>query len=130
MKIIVLDSDPERREALAATISENLPPGAALHLHPPHTVFEEALPRDFFAAFIAVDGAAELEAVRQYRRLYPNVPVVFVCETEQFAMRAHAHGALDYLMRPMVRENIREALRRCEMKYQDEWAMNMYTRRN
>jgi DNA-binding LytR/AlgR family response regulator len=58
----------------------------------------------------------ELEGLSVARRLAPSTRVVFVTAYEEHAVRAFALDAVDYLLKPVRRERLAEALRRVSVR--------------
>lgn len=70
--------------------------------------------RSFDAAFldISMPGLDGMELAEVLARLAQPPPVVFVTASEAHAVAAYRIGAVDYLLKPVDRERVAEALRR------------------
>lgn len=120
MKFLLLDKSEAGNMALALLIRSCLDPpldGEAVFCgYGPEDVFKAVLPKDAAAAFITIGGIEDLEAAKQFSRLYEDIPLVAVSSGEDYSAEASRLGARYYIKRPMLETEIREALRRCAIR--------------
>lgn len=62
---------------------------------------------------IYLRDANGLEMIQQVRRKIPDVPVVFITSSRDFAIDAFRVNALHYLVKPLSRTDLETALERC-----------------
>lgn len=111
MKVAVIAPAGGNRETLAVMLRDRLPRhqlvccGLA-------GLRQEGLPRDTAAAFALVDDMHDLLALRAVAGLYPALPMAVISHSPDFALDAIRQGARDYLVRPVMREELDRAIRR------------------
>jgi len=81
--------------------------------HAPEDVFRLPLPRDTAAAFITINSVTDVEAARQFARLYETTPFVVISDNGDYAVEAFRLNARHYIIRPVGEVGIREAVSRC-----------------
>lgn len=116
MKFLLLGKSKADNEALAFMIRSCLDPplNATFYVYEPSAVFETDLPKDAAAAFIGIDSINEVEAAKQFARVYGEIPLVAVSGSGDYSIEAYRFGARYYIKRPLHEPEISEALRRCE----------------
>ena len=63
----------------------------------------------FDMAFMAVDSMMAVEAARLVRESAPDCPLFLVSGSADYALEGYRLEALDYLVRPVTAERVREA---------------------
>ena len=116
MTVLVLDSAELERRTLAALIGSRLAKEgthAGIVRRAPEDVFRRLLPRDTVAAFITVNSMADVEAARQFSKLYAATPFVVISDSGDWAVEAFRLNARHYITRPVGEAGVREAISRC-----------------
>ena len=116
MTVLVLDSAEMERRTLAALIENRLAKEgsrAGVVRRAPEDVFRRLLPGDMAAAFITVNSMADVEAARQFAKLYETTPFVVVSDSGDWAVEAFRLNARYYITRPVHEAGVREAISRC-----------------
>jgi len=68
-----------------------------------------------------IDGTA-FDIIRELKELPENI--IFITAYNQFAIKAIKFGALDYLLKPIIQDELKEALERCRKKRAKETCWN------
>jgi DNA-binding LytR/AlgR family response regulator len=109
---LIADDEPMLREALARLLAELWPElRVAAHARNGReaiAMFEEHRP-DVCFLDVQMPGLSGVEAARAIGN---RAHLVFVTAFEQYAVEAFARGALDYLVKPVDRERLRESVER------------------
>ena len=63
---------------------------------------------------IMMPGLSGMELARELGRLAPDTPVVFLTDSDAYAVEAFSVRALHYILKPMTEAALRECLRRLE----------------
>lgn len=114
MRMLFLDRDKQRRDALSARVCETLQgPSLTTCAMTQSDVFESPPGGDCLAVFIWVGGILDMEAARQLSRAAPEVPVVIYSDSEDYGLESYNVNACYYLMYPIGDEALVNALTRC-----------------
>jgi DNA-binding LytR/AlgR family response regulator len=109
---LIADDEPMLREALARTLGELWPEltivAQARNGREAVALFEQHQPRICFLD-VQMPGLSGVEAARAIGN---RAHLVFVTAFEQYAIEAFARGALDYLVKPVERDRLRETVDR------------------
>jgi len=109
---LIADDEPVLREALARQLADLWPElrvlAQARNGREAVVAFEQQQP-DVCFLDVQMPGLSGVEAARMIGR---RAHLVFVTAFEQYAVEAFARGALDYLVKPVERERLREAVER------------------
>ncbi|WP_295864526.1 LytTR family DNA-binding domain-containing protein [uncultured Xanthomonas sp.] len=65
---------------------------------------------------IRMPGLSGIEVARALGELSPHTQVVFVTAYDQYAIDAFEHGAVDYLLKPIVRERLQATVQRLQAR--------------
>ncbi|KLD74142.1 response regulator transcription factor [Xanthomonas hyacinthi] len=65
---------------------------------------------------IRMPGLSGIEVARALGELSPRTQVVFVTAYDQYAIDAFEHGAVDYLLKPIVRERLQATVQRLQAR--------------
>ncbi|MCC4594094.1 LytTR family DNA-binding domain-containing protein [Xanthomonas campestris pv. phormiicola] len=65
---------------------------------------------------IRMPGLSGIEVARALSELSPRTQVVFVTAYDQYAIDAFEHGAVDYLLKPIVRERLQATVQRLQAR--------------
>jgi DNA-binding LytR/AlgR family response regulator len=63
---------------------------------------------------IIMPGITGMELAREAGRIAPDLPVVFLTDSEAYAVEAFSVGALHYILKPMTEPDLKECLNRLE----------------
>lgn len=63
---------------------------------------------------ILMPGITGMALAREVGRIAPDTPVVFLTDSEAYAVEAFSVQALHYVLKPMTEQELRECLRRLE----------------
>lgn len=111
---LIADDEPMLREALARQLAELWPElrvvAQARNGREAIAAFEQHGP-DICFLDVQMPGLSGVEAARQ---IGPRAHLVFVTAFEQYAVEAFARGALDYLVKPVERDRLRDTVERLE----------------
>lgn len=110
MKVLILEPALSERAALSNVICACLPLAPRFAYHAPEDVFRSKLSPDADIAFITVNSMVDVEAARQFRRLYGAVPLIVVSDSTEYAVESFRFPAKGYVKRPASRESILKAL--------------------
>jgi len=109
---LIADDEPMLREAFARLLTELWPDlrivAQARNGREAIAAFEELRP-DVCFLDVQMPGLSGVEAARTIGN---RAHLVFVTAFEQYAIEAFARGALDYLVKPVERERLRETVER------------------
>ena len=114
-RLLVVEDEAPQREALVALLRE-LRPGCAIEACEDGLSALEALqaqPPDIAFLDIRLPGLGGLELARL---LVDRAQVVFTTAYDEYAVRAFEAGAVDYLLKPVRRERLEQALARAEAR--------------
>ncbi len=115
MKVLVVDDESPARQRLIRMLSE---------IDGPYELAGEAAdgieaveqcrsnPIDVVLLDVEMPGMSGLEAAKEMARLQPPPAVILVTAFEQYALAAFEHKVEDYLVKPVRRERLQEALER------------------
>ncbi len=118
MKILVVDDESPARQRLIRLLSE---------IHGNYELAGEASdgieavelcrskPVDLVLLDVQMPGLNGLDAARELARLDPPPAVILVTAYEQYALAAFEHKVEDYLVKPVRRERLQEALERARV---------------
>lgn len=118
MKILVVDDEAPARQRLIRLLSE-LPGDYELAGEAKDGI--EALdlcrtaPVDVVLLDVQMPGIDGLQAAREMARLTPPPAVILVTAFEQYALAAFEHKVEDYLVKPVRRERLQDALERARV---------------
>lgn len=116
MNIAVLDRTEQGRNNLANAIRECLSDAEIIiNGHDSYDALHSGLP-NAQAVFLAVSGMLDVEAGRKLAQLYPELPLVVVCDSPDYSVEAFAMGARQYLVLPLSGDSLTDALRRCHIE--------------
>lgn len=111
---LIADDEPMLREALARQLAELWPElrvvAQARNGREAVAAFEQHRP-DVCFLDVQMPGLSGVDAARQIGQ---RAHLVFVTAFEQYAVEAFARGALDYLVKPVERDRLRETVERLE----------------
>jgi two-component system response regulator AlgR len=119
MKIVIADDDPVARERLIHLIKESSD----------HTIVGEAATGleaiglvtdknpDLVLMDIDMPDLSGVNAASHLKRCSPDISIIFVTAYEEHAVRAFELEAVDYVMKPVTRERLTEALGRVVERY-------------
>ncbi|HRZ61834.1 MAG TPA: response regulator, partial [Rubrivivax sp.] len=109
---LIADDEPVLREALARLLAELWPDlrvvAQARNGREAIAMFEEHRP-DVCFLDVQMPGLSGVEAARAIGR---GAHIVFVTAFDHYAVEAFARGALDYLVKPVERERLRQTVER------------------
>lgn len=126
-KAIIIDDEPKARKLLAAMLSdfdsgldivaecEDLPAGVkAIHKYKPDLIFLD----------IEMPGHSGLEILDFFNEDEIDFSIIFTTAYSQYALQAFKISALDYLLKPINMDELREAVRRFhqrERREEEQW---------
>jgi two-component system response regulator AlgR len=118
MNILVVDDEAPARERLARMLAE-LPGDYAVVGEASDGIEAVELcctkPVDVVLLDVQMPGLDGLEAAEQIARLEPPPAIILVTAYEQYALAAFEHQVDDYLVKPVRRERLQEALERARI---------------
>lgn len=113
---MIADDEPLLREHLAAHLARLWPElqvvAQARNGREALALFDEHQPQLVFLD-VHMPGLSGIDAARG---LAGRAEIVFVTAFEQYALQAFEHGALDYLVKPIVEERLRETVQRVQAR--------------
>ena len=114
MKLLIADDEPLARERLCALVAEIGGHEVVGQAHNGREAVElaEALRADIVLLDISMPVMDGLEAAQHLAGLRPAPAVVFCTAYDQHALAAFEAAAVDYLVKPVRRERLAEALER------------------
>ncbi|MDZ7751870.1 MAG: LytTR family DNA-binding domain-containing protein [Gammaproteobacteria bacterium] len=114
MKVLVADDEPLARERLRALLEEIAEVGTVLEAADGRSALDLVMAEhpDVVLLDIRMPGMDGLEAARHMAALESPPPVVFTTAYEQHALDAFEVRAVDYLLKPIGRERLAQALTR------------------
>src|SRR5215467_8433562 len=117
---LIADDEPLLREALAGQLAEVWPElevvAQARNGREAVELFEARRP-DVCFLDVHMPGLSGVEAAR---RIASRAHLVFVTAHDQYAVEAFAHGALDYLLKPVEPERLAETVARLKDRLRSE----------
>jgi two-component system response regulator AlgR len=114
LRILVVDDEPlaaSRLEKLCAQGFDRVDVTVALHARDALRFIEDDRP-DVVLLDIHMPGLDGLSLAKRVMQAPSPPPVVFTTAHERFALQAFAVGAVDYLLKPVKLERLRQALQR------------------
>jgi two-component system response regulator AlgR len=118
MKILVVDDESPARQRLIRLLSE-LQGNYELAGEAGDGIAAVELcrskPVDLVLMDVQMPGLNGLDAAKQLARLEPPPAVILVTAYEQYALAAFEHSVDDYLVKPVRRERLKEALERARV---------------
>ena len=117
LKVILADDEPLARARLASLLDDlagELATEVVAEAADGASALARAaeLPADVILLDIQMPGLSGLEAARHIAALPAPPAIIFVTAYDEYAVRAFELRALDYLLKPVRRERLREALSR------------------
>ncbi len=113
MRVLVADDEPLARERLAALLHEAGADVVGTASNGEQAVREsERLQPDLAVLDIRMPGLDGLDAARELGRLAKPPAIVFCTAYDEYAVRAFEANAVDYLMKPVRLERLRQAIER------------------
>ena len=113
---LIAEDEPILRERLAAMLGRAWPELAivaeARHGREAVELFEQHRPQ---VAFLDVHMPG-LNGVEAARAIGPRAALVFVTAFDKYAVEAFAHGAVDYLLKPVEEERLAETVQRLQAR--------------
>ncbi len=114
LKIMVIDNDPQSREAYNYYFSEYLDyelTGIYKSAKVALQVYDDIQP-DIIVSEIPTTGLVGLESIRKFRKKNPNVKIIIVSNQSDFTFikKAFKNGANGYLTKPMTKDRLHNAL--------------------
>ncbi|TDR20539.1 LytR/AlgR family response regulator transcription factor [Marinicella litoralis] len=117
MKVLIVDDEPLARIRLKHMLN---------HLHVEH-VFEanngiEAVSMasknmpDLIFMDIEMPELNGMEAAQQIKQSHPNMPIIFSTAHDDFALKAFDLAAIDYLLKPLSIDRLKQALNKVGLK--------------
>ncbi len=116
MKILIVDDEPLARDRLRALVDE-LGIGEivaeaangkealdAAHAYQPNVVLLD----------IRMPGTDGMQAAKQFTLLHPTPALIFTTAFSEHAVEAFEHHAVDYLLKPIRKERLEQALNRAQ----------------
>ena len=117
MKILIVDDEPLARRRLSSQIADLGAGDVVGEADNGITALAEVAARqpDVVLLDVRMPGMDGLETARHLRRLPAPPVIIFTTAYDEHALAAFESQALDYLLKPVRSERLREALRRAEM---------------
>lgn len=112
MRIAILAHCAFERESLARELRALLPEETTIAAYDDGDIFRGRF-TGAEASFLLANSMGELEPGRRLRQLHPHTPLVLVSDTEALSLEAFTIGTAHYLLRPVGKAELVEALRRC-----------------
>lgn len=113
LRVLIADDEPLARERLAALLGELGVEVVASAADGAEAVREaERLQPDVAVLDVRMPGVDGLDAARQLAALAQPPAIVFCTAYDEYALRAFDARAVDYLMKPVRLERLRQALER------------------
>lgn len=113
LRVLIADDEPLARERLAALLREAGAEIVASAADGAEAVHEaERLQPDVAVLDVRMPGVDGLDAARQLAGLEHPPAIVFCTAYDEYALRAFDAHAVDYLMKPVRLERLRQALER------------------
>jgi two-component system, LytTR family, response regulator len=125
MRILIADDEPKARRYLAEMLADY--PGVEICAQAADGIATlEAIERlnpDVVLLDIQMPGLDGFEVIRELSG--PKVPlIIFVTGYNKYALQAIKVSAVDYLLKPIIEEELREALKRANRILQREFAIS------
>ncbi|MDL2237295.1 hypothetical protein LJC56_05640 [Christensenellaceae bacterium OttesenSCG-928-K19] len=115
MKIAIVSSPGDTFRQLSDMLNGSLP-DCELICCDLDSLRRQPLPREIAAAFVFVKDMHGLVVLRAMTGLYPATPVTVISKNPDFALEAIRQGARDYLLFPVVYEELSRAIGRMGLK--------------
>ncbi|MDM8558835.1 LytTR family DNA-binding domain-containing protein [Candidatus Parabeggiatoa sp. HSG14] len=114
MKIIIADDEPLARDRLRALVRElGMGKVVAMANNGMEVLFAtRAYQPDIVLLDIHMPGMDGMQTAKQLALLHPTPVVIFTTAYEEYAVEAFEHQAVDYLMKPIRKERLEQALKR------------------
>lgn len=113
LRVLIADDEPLARERLAALLQEAGTEVVASTADGAEAVREvERLTPDIVVLDVRMPGIDGLDAARQLATLGRPPAIIFCTAYDEYALRAFDTHAVDYLMKPVRLERLRQALER------------------
>ena len=118
MKCVVAEDESLLREDLVALLRELWPGLEVLACEDGGTALEAIAEHHPEVAFldIRMPGLTGLEVATAAAEASPGTHVVFVTAYDQYAIEAFDRGAVDYLLKPVARDRLAEAVKRVKAR--------------
>jgi two-component system LytT family response regulator len=113
IRTLIIDDEPDAREALRLVLARYVPEVEVLALCESPQAGIEAIARltpDLVFVDIQMPGMSGFDLVKQFKTV--EFEVIFVTAFDQYAIRAIRFGALDYLLKPIDIDDLRGAITR------------------
>ena len=104
MNILILEQSDVRCEQLVSVLEQYLSEAgqeATFFRLRTQEVFRKTIHKDVDLAFIVVNSMADMEAARQFHRLYNDIPFWVVSDSKEYAVESFRFPAKGYLIRPI-----------------------------
>lgn len=115
MQILIIENDPAATRRLERLLKENAPEkkiaGHCSSVKEAKSWFVRHPPPDLIFSAIQLPDGLSFEI---FRKLKNKVPVIFTCAREKHAIEAFRANGIYYLLKPIKKEELREALDRYE----------------
>lgn len=111
MDVAFVASPGETASELCALLAEHLPDDALCCCDPKDLRSDQPV-RRVEAAFVLILDVQDLSALRALTGIYPAMPIAVISKKPDFALEAIRQGARDYLICPLLPEDIDHAARR------------------
>ena len=117
VKIAVVEDDPADQEALKKTLTDySKRTGTALQIktfsNGSDFLFEWPSEYDFIFLDILMEPLDGMETAMEIRKGNPQVPILFLTDSPQFALQSYSVHAAEYLLKPITPALIEQALER------------------
>lgn len=114
MKLLLVDDEPLARSRLRRLLEPLLPDAQILEAGDSQqaAVFLQQQRVDLMFLDMAMPGLSGLAFAHTVKPLYPQLSVIFVTAHAEHALDAYRVAPLDYLLKPVSRERLMEALAR------------------
>ncbi len=120
LRVYVLEDEPAARQELLFLLYELTQLEVGGHAGDGHTALRElqTLRPDVALLDVQVPGPSGMAVAEQLRLQQPELQVVFVTAYDEYAVRAFALAATDYLLKPYEPERVAAALERARQTMQ------------
>lgn len=121
MKVIILDDEQQSHLALTTQLKKYHPElqiiGQAYNVEEGYETLLKSPPNLLFLDIEMPDGTG-FDLLQKFDKI--DFQVIFVTAHNQYARRAIKFGALDYLLKPIIREELAEAIQRAKQKMAEQ----------
>ncbi len=121
MKVIIIDDEPQSHLALRAQLEKNYPfiqiLGNGYNVAEGYELIQKKKPALVFLDIEMPDGTG-FDLLQKFGEL--TFQVIFVTAHNQYARRAIKFGALDYLLKPILSEELAAAISRAQQKIKQQ----------